>query len=74
MCIHKLSSKKVHTRTFKNDPDKFCHPEQPCNSYTFKIYQKHLFLWGKAEKLEKAVFPIYLLFIYASKMAMKRQY
>ena len=24
----------------------------PCNSYVFKIYQKHLFLWDKTKKIE----------------------
>ena len=65
---------KVYTGIVKNDPHKFCHLNQPFNSSTLKIQQKHLFSWGKTEKLEIAVFTIYsLLFIYASKMRMKRQ-
>ena len=49
---HRLSSKKVCTGTFMNDPYRFSHLKQPCNSYILKIYQKHLFLRGKTENFK----------------------
>ena len=67
-CLHRLSSKKVYTGTVKNDPYKCSHLKQPCNSCGFKIYQKHLFLCDKKEKLGVTVSIIYF-----SKMTMRRQ-
>ena len=38
-----------HIGTVKIDPHRFYYLKQQCNSYIFKIYQKHLFLCGKTE-------------------------
>ena len=48
----------------------------PVNNVAFHIDQKHLLLWSKTfmDKLEINVLLIYLLFIYASNVTMKRQY
>ena len=53
-CIYTRLSKKRSTRTgtVKVDPHKCFHLKYPYNSYIFKIYQKHLFLFCKTEKLK----------------------
>ena len=47
------------------------------NSYVTVVHLRFIkgtYFYGIKQKLEIAVFPLYLLFIYDSKMAMKRQY
>lgn len=39
-------TKRSTLREVKTDPHEFFHLKYPCNSYTFKIYPKHLFVCG----------------------------
>ena len=52
---HKLKARRS-TQRVKNDPHRFCYLKWPCNSYIFKICQKHLHLGGKTETFKIAVF------------------
>ena len=54
-----IKQEKVCTWTVKIDSHKSCHLKLPCNSYIFKIYQKHLFLCGKTEKFKIAVLAFF---------------
>ena len=58
MSVYILTIKEdvIRTGTVKIDPHKFCGSiKYPCNSYIFKIYQKHLLLCSKTETLKIAV-------------------
>ena len=52
------------TQGVKSDPHRYFHLKQACNSYIFKIYQKHQFLCGKIEKFEMAVFSLLFILVY----------